>query len=106
MLHTLNYKTPPKYSAYKKRHMLRFNNKKMLSESEFNKMSNKNCTYCGIEGPNGIDRFDNNKGYQKINCVPCCKHCNYVKGNLSIDDFKEWKNRFVKHQIKIKKGSR
>ena len=32
------------------------------------------------------------------NCVPCCKHCNYVKGDLSQDEFKVWKNRFILKQ--------
>ena len=32
------------------------------------------------------------------NCVPCCKHCNYVKGDLSIGDFEIWTKRFVGKQ--------
>ena len=38
----------------------------------------------------GIDRVDNNKGYEKDNVVPCCKRCNYWKKALTYDQFKGW----------------
>ena len=74
----------------------------MITEDEFNFLSKNNCYYCGKPGPNGIDRVDNSKGYVTGNCVPCCKHCNYVKGALSVTDFKTWTERFVNHQNKHK----
>ncbi len=100
MEHTLDYKTPPKYATYKKRHEEKLTGSKCISESEFNEISNMNCFYCGVSGPNGIDRINATLGYEKSNCAPCCKHCNYVKGNLSLEDFETWANRFVKHQLK------
>ena len=36
---------------------------------------------------NGIDRVDNTVGYTDENVVPCCKICNKIKMDLSIDDF-------------------
>jgi hypothetical protein len=63
----------------------------------------KNCYYCGSKPSNmikpnhrnksitfkynGIDRLDNNKGYEKNNIVPCCKLCNQAKMDLSYKDF-------------------
>ena len=53
----------------------------------------KNCHYCGAElewskfnrkGENKsyyLDRKDNDEGYTKINCVVCCRRCNWIKGN-------------------------
>ena len=101
MEHNLEYKIPPKYINYKKRHNLKFGNTEMLSEESFKIMSNIECYYCGKLGPSGIDRIDNNIGYIENNCVPCCKHCNYVKGDLSIENFNIWKERFVKKQTKL-----
>jgi hypothetical protein len=101
MEHTLDYKNPPRYQTYQKRHQDRFGDSAMISEEEFKSLSKKPCHYCGVAGPNGIDRTDSQKGYTDANCVPACKHCNYVKGNLSMFDFTAWVNRFVEYQNKI-----
>jgi hypothetical protein len=67
----------------------------------------QNCFYCNDEPSNtikrryykfnynGIDRFDNNKGYTIENTVPCCKMCNIAKNNNSYDKFAEWVNRLT-----------
>jgi len=102
MEHNLDYKKPPKYATYLKRHKERYQSRNVISENEFIKLSSMNCQYCGAPGPNGIDRLDSSLGYIKCNCVPCCKHCNYVKGNLSMGDFKVWVKRFVTYQQKHK----
>lgn len=54
-----------------------------------------NCYYCNFPPKNtyrykssdkepflysGLDRIDNEIGYELSNCVPCCRVCNYVKG--------------------------
>lgn len=60
-----------------------------------------NCLYCGSppsqrhtnypEWPyNGIDRIDNNKGYESGNVIPCCGTCNRAKSNMSLTDFENW----------------
>lgn len=99
MAHTLDYANkPPNYNAYRKRAEKNFPTDKMISENVFNSIAKMVCHYCGKSGPNGIDRVDNSKGYLKTNCVPCCKHCNYVKGDLSIADFEIWTKRFVRKQ--------
>ncbi len=56
-----------------------------LSEEEFNSIVTSNCFYCGKppkegEYGNGIDRINNDLGYEISNCVPCCSPCNYLKG--------------------------
>ena len=73
-----------------------------LSQEEFLIITKKKCFYCGADPSNegiinsegdkarkysGIDRVDNNKGYTKDNCVACCKICNWMKRNLTIDEF-------------------
>lgn len=73
-----------------------------ISLQEFMEITSKNCTYCGAEPRlhnrtnlkysefycTGIDRIDNTKGYIKENCVSCCKTCNSLKLDRSIDEFK------------------
>lgn len=50
---------------------------------------NKTCFYCGdIYKGLGIDRIENDKGYIYSNCTPCCSNCNFMKRNLSLQDFK------------------
>lgn len=104
MEHTLDYKSLPKFSTYRKRHSDKFDGSTCISKADFINISAKECIYCGTPGPNGIDRIDSEKGYEKDNCVPCCKHCNYVKGNLSAENFWTWVKRFVKHQLKTNKS--
>ncbi|MEI8273908.1 MAG: hypothetical protein WCG08_14935 [Paludibacter sp.] len=100
MAHTLEYAKSPNYHYYAKRAKVKFLNETMISLIEFELIIEKACHYCGKEGPNGIDRVNNQIGYIKENCVPCCKHCNYAKGDLSISDFNAWKKRFIMNQLK------
>lgn len=42
------------------------------------------CHYCkGTLSKTGysLDRVDNSKSYTLDNCVPCCRHCNMIKGD-------------------------
>lgn len=41
---------------------------------------------------NGIDRIDNNIGYEIGNVAPCCRDCNRAKSTMSLQDFKTWVN--------------
>ena len=101
--HTLDYKNAPKYNTYKKRALEKWSNEIYITKEEFDFLTNQKCFYCDKEGPNGIDRIDNKKGYLYSNCVPACKHCNYVKGDLSLDDFNTWKLRFIDKQLRLMK---
>ncbi|MFH2018621.1 MAG: hypothetical protein ABII98_01375, partial [bacterium] len=69
----------------------------LLSKDEFRKIIGENCSYCGIEPKqklnrrfsngeylfNGIDRRDNLLGYTKKNSLPCCFVCNRAKGDMT-----------------------
>lgn len=70
----------------------------------FREMTSKPCYYCGTEPYtiiktgrewnhyryNGVDRIDNELGYNLSNCVPCCWQCNRAKGRKHIKDFMLW----------------
>jgi hypothetical protein len=91
-----------KRSAYKRG--IKF----ILTPEEFMEIIHKNCYYCDdvpTEKPlrkalkndailknrtisvNGIDRKDNSIGYTIVNCVPCCKTCNFMKRNMGDKEF-------------------
>lgn len=57
-----------------------------LSVDEFREIVESDCVYCGDAGF-GIDRIDNNIGYLKENCAPCCSMCNRMKGAYSTEEF-------------------
>jgi hypothetical protein len=61
-----------------------------LSEDKFKSIVSQPCYLCGLESSdinrNGIDRFDNMKGYLVENSKPCCGHCNLLKKNLLYSD--------------------
>lgn len=82
-----------------------------LNKATFNKLLLTKCHYC-YKDPyrlikdkfsnyslliGGIDRVDSDLGYIKDNCVPCCEKCNFMKNDMSLDEFKAhvnllWRN--------------
>lgn len=78
-----------------------------ITDDDIKTLIYDNCFYCGDipsdkkyfysykEGKdedyfietNGIDRINNSIGYTKENTVACCKTCNQMKSNLSLDLF-------------------
>lgn len=78
-----------------------------LSKDEFKILTKQQCYYCGSEPTqlkthnhyygdytySGIDRVDNSIGYISNNVVPCCKHCNTAKKEMSKDEFLNWLER-------------
>jgi len=62
-----------------------------LSYNDIQLLIPNNCFYCR-QTSKGIDRIDNNFGYIKNNCVPCCKICNYGKLTQTYEDFTEMLN--------------
>jgi hypothetical protein len=90
------------YSQYKYRAKKR-NYTWELTKEEVRELTQSNCVYCNAEPTrvsyggrkdehsayvyNGIDRVDNTEGYYLANCVPCCFTCNWMKRDLSDDEF-------------------
>ena len=58
---------------------------------DLDRIASQPCQYCGELRKNGAsyhtDRVDNNVGYTRDNCVPCCTRCNMMKKNLSVNAF-------------------
>lgn len=78
-----------------------------LTKDEFRYITGQKCYYCNIEPKqicfgkrtngayiyNGIDRLDNEKGYEINNIVSCCGMCNAAKSNHSKEYFEKWIKR-------------
>lgn len=76
-----------------------------LTKEEFLRLTKQNCYFCGVEPQamykrtktehghhihNGVDRLNNEKGYLKDNCVPCCKWCNFAKNIRNEGEYLRW----------------
>lgn len=75
-----------------------------LTQDEFIHLAKSECEYCGA-GPqnktvptrkngsrfvyNGIDRINNSLGYESGNVVSCCKRCNRMKMDMTVEQFLE-----------------
>ena len=64
-----------------------------ISQETFNHYKDLPCYLCGKEisdiHSNGIDRFDNTKGYIVDNIWSCCATCNYIKRNHEYESLIE-----------------
>jgi len=61
-----------------------------LPKTMFNELILQPCFYCSYKKDgevNGIDRLNNNEGYQEDNVVPCCEVCNRAKGTQHPQEF-------------------
>ena len=75
-----------KYLTYRDRILLKNKEFTIPIVNYVNLLHNSLCSYCGDES-NSLDRIDSKIGYTLKNCVPCCKKCNTMKWDLSIQDF-------------------
>ena len=89
-----------------------------LTTDEFYKLLDNNCHYCGFQPHmgwkgtkrktldtttfriNGVDRVNNNLGYNIDNCVSCCKFCNNSKNTMTTEEFISHINRVYLFQNK------
>lgn len=75
-----------------------------LTLEQFRAMTDAPCYYCGRvktklmkrtnslgnayeRACNGLDRFDNDKGYTMENSVPCCEDCNRAKLRMTAQQY-------------------
>jgi len=86
-----------------------------LEESDFRRLTQQPCFYCGVAPSkvkdrngshvfkrskfvyNGIDRVNNTKDYNFQNCVSCCRDCNIAKGTRTIEEFFAWIQRLTEN---------
>jgi hypothetical protein len=47
---------------------------------------------------NGLDRLNNDIGYEIQNCVPCCFICNRAKQSMPYSEFIEWIDNMIQYR--------
>jgi hypothetical protein len=70
------------WNSFKKKSTEKRNKEVSLTKENYLELIQKSCVYCNYyneEEINGVDRLDNEKGYNLENCISCCKHCNRMK---------------------------
>lgn len=88
-----------------------------LTLAQFQEIIKLDCYYCGAKPRayhgtdqrdysephirNGLDRFDNSKGYSIDNVKPCCFRCNMAKSDWPVEEFLEWAARLSAHLPKL-----
>src|SRR5262249_1028796 len=58
------------------------------------------CYWCGVDGPNGIDRENNEPYYSTRNSVSCCKRCNIAKSTMKPNEWLDWLRSVLAWQYK------
>lgn len=91
------------YAIYKHQAKKRGYDFNISKETFFELTESNECWYCGAEAIMlykgkpypliGVDRIDNNGGYDAGNVAPCCRRCNVAKGTMSHMEFMEWIKR-------------
>ena len=76
-----------KYRGITHRHKKRGWADPFLSIEEYAPLFAAPCRYCDGSTRGGLDRVDNDRGYNLDNVVPCCEVCNHMKWKLSRDEF-------------------
>lgn len=62
------------------------------------------CYYCGEPIKTaGLDRYDNRRGYEPDNIVPCCYNCNRMKATMHGDDFLDLLAKIFYKHYELKK---
>ncbi len=89
-----------------------------LSDRQALYLMSQSCAYCGAppklrrisrskkakanHAPavvNGIDRIENDKGYECGNVVACCWTCNRLKGSMPFTEWDAWLGQVARHYI-------
>jgi hypothetical protein len=63
-----------------------------MTQEVCSNLMHSECFYCKLSDDSrvhGIDRMNNNKGYERSNCVGCCKNCNFMKKALDAKTYIE-----------------
>lgn len=85
-----------------------------LTKDQVKQITLQSCYYCNVEPDqkvtdrpgrngiyiyNGLDRVNNELGYEIENVVPCCGTCNKAKNVMTQEEFLTWISRVYAHSI-------
>ena len=70
-----------------------------LTKEKYDNLINKPCVFCRREitatNTSGIDRIDNGLGYVDGNMQSCCGECNFMRGRMTVEAFREKVSRIA-----------
>ena len=73
-----------------------------INLEQFISITSLPCDLCGEHTePRGIDRWDNDIGYEFENCRPCCKVCNFLKRAKDGPTFVDHVQRMAAHTLAV-----
>ena len=76
-----------------------------LTFEQFESFWQKPCTYCGSHIKEiGLDRINNEQGYNIENVTPCCWLCNSRKRAMPLQEWIDWLDRLSERYMLIKEG--
>ena len=78
-----------------------------IDDKLFDRIKKKDCYICGKKNTsfhsNGIDRINNDIGYEKHNIIGCCGDCNKMKKDLTFPEFMAHILKIHQHQVRLKR---
>ncbi len=75
-----------------------------LTRGQVRDLIERSCSYCGEPAPSGIDRVDNDRGYEPGNVASCCFPCNHWKKTMSAVMFIQRATKIANHSKFLKVG--
>jgi len=72
-----------KYERAAKRRNILFS----LTLTQFEKLTDASCVFCGEQPSLGVDRKDSRIGYNFLNSQSCCGFCNRLKSDFIQENF-------------------
>lgn len=72
----------------------------LLQSMKANKVSSRRLEEAWIV-KNGIDRLDNDKGYNSANCVAACQKCNYGRQDYTVEEYINHCRQVVAYQEQL-----
>ena len=106
--------SPEEIAIIKRLYNFRYNDGN-LSINDFCYLINQKCSYCQDEKNNihrhggrnrsqvylynGLDRIDSGKPHNRDNVVTCCKHCNWAKSDLGLEEFQNISRKILEYRF-------
>jgi len=70
-------------------------------------MKENKCYYCDVSltgsAGHSLDRIDNSKGYLVTNVKPCCRVCNTIMSDFTVEELRSRVYKLISRMERLKK---